>query len=42
MMFEIKLAPAEKFEEIWPIIHAVLKKGDTYPLQQTDRATLNR
>jgi len=30
-MVEIKLAPAEKFEEIWPIIHAVLKKGDTYP-----------
>lgn len=31
MMVEIKLAQDEDFEEIWPIIHEVLKKGDTYP-----------
>ena len=30
-MVEIKLAQDEHFEEIWPIIHDVLKKGDTYP-----------
>lgn len=30
-MVEIKLAQEENFEEIWPIIHEVLKKGDTYP-----------
>ena len=30
-MIEIKLARDEHFEEIWSIIHEVLKKGDTYP-----------
>ena len=30
-MVEIKLAQDEDFEEIWPIIHEVLKKEDTYP-----------
>jgi len=30
-MVEIKLAQDAYFEEIWPIIHDVFKKGDTYP-----------
>ena len=30
-MIEIKLAQDEDFDEIWPIIHEVLEKGDTYP-----------
>jgi L-amino acid N-acyltransferase YncA len=30
-MVEIKLAQDEHFEEIWSIIHDVLKTGDTYP-----------
>ena len=31
MTVEIKLAREEQFEEIWPIIHEILKKGETYP-----------
>ncbi len=31
MTVEIKLAHDEDFEEIWPIIHEILIKGDTYP-----------
>ena len=30
-MVEIKLAQDDDFEKIWPIIHEVLKKGDSYP-----------
>ncbi len=31
MMVEIKLARDEHFEDIWLIIHDILKRGDTYP-----------
>ena len=31
MAVDIKLARDEDFEEIWPIMHEILKKGDTYP-----------
>ncbi len=31
MMVEIKLARDEHFEDIWSIIHDILKRGDTYP-----------
>lgn len=38
-MVKIKLAREENFEEIWSIIHEVLKKGDTYPFAtQTTKA----
>lgn len=38
-MVAIKLAQEENFEEIWLIIHEVLKKGDTYPFAtQTTKA----
>ena len=30
-MMEIKLAHNEDFEQIWPVIHEVLRTGDTYP-----------
>lgn len=30
-MLEIKLAQNDGFEAIWPIIHEVLRTGDTYP-----------
>lgn len=30
-MVEIKLAQDEQFDQIWSIIHDVLKTGDTYP-----------
>ena len=38
-MVEIKLAQDKHFDEIWPIINDVLKKGDTYPCAaETTRA----
>lgn len=30
-MLEIKLAQNDDFEAIWPVIHEVLRTGDTYP-----------
>ncbi|MDJ0987589.1 MAG: GNAT family N-acetyltransferase [Desulfobacterales bacterium] len=30
-MLEIKLATDEDFVQIWPIIHEILRTGDTYP-----------
>jgi len=30
-MLEIKLAQNDGFEAIWPVIHEVLRTGDTYP-----------
>lgn len=30
-MLEIKLARNDGFEQIWPVIHEVLRTGDTYP-----------
>ena len=38
-MLDIKLAQDAHFEEIWSILHAVLKTGDTYPFNpQTTKA----
>ena len=30
-MLEIKLARRDRFDQIWPVIHEVLRTGDTYP-----------
>jgi hypothetical protein len=30
-MLEIKLARNDGFDQIWPVIHEVLRTGDTYP-----------
>lgn len=32
-MLEIKLAQNDDFEAIWPVIHEVLRAGDTYPFE---------
>ena len=30
-MLEIKLANDEDYAQIWPVIHEILRAGDTYP-----------
>ena len=30
-MLEIKLARKDDYDAIWPIIHEILRAGDTYP-----------
>jgi hypothetical protein len=36
-MLEIKLARNDGFDQIWPVIHEVLRTGDTYPFAPDTR-----